>query len=778
MSHSARSLLLVLLCLPLTLSAQQLTPFGEPFPLASTRYIPVREFTSDFFAPDAPVLRTSERDAFLFLRDSNSLRVVRVANSPRVARVVLPFGVYADHNFDAVWTGSHFLVVASDAEDAYTLWGRLVDSTGQPLGEAFRIGQGIFPALAWNGRHVLMVFSNGGSNYSTVLTADGAPTAFASQELPGRLLTDRLVAASNGTGFAALIPETAFTATTLVTFDEDGQIASQHALDAPSMNWSIGSDGNRYLIAGARAGRSMLWLFNGDGTLQTSRDLVDAGENYFYRVPLVTSTGSRWVISRVASNEGQVLELTGDATQILSTRWVRNTQVSVGVLRGTVIGAWWANREIVVGAHPFDTGATPVAVEAAAQYLAATATSRSATLLLWNEGGDLRAGIRTNDGRWREHVLRSWAQFVLAASDGEEYVVIADSEVLRLDANGERDAVDTMEVLPFQATAIAWNGTHYGLIGVGADGRVATATITPQTVSAPILITAAADNAGFPLLSSSGDRFLAAWSVLTGPCNEYCSVARIDAVPLDSAMAPIGTPAAVTAADEEVTGAFDVVWNGSRYVLVYGASGGLRAREIDAAAGLHERREIFAEPGYAIRAVRSDEGVIVGWRDAAGLVQRARSMTRAGVLSEPLVVHQEPRTVDWGGVLTVLPEGRLAFVFSSPQMPAPHHASPHVMMTLAGPLAPLEAPLATLLGNVLSWTRPAGSVAGYRVEQKIGDDDWTELERWFDADELSVSLPSTPVATSFRVRAFSDAGAGPYSEVVRGPGGRRRSVRK
>jgi hypothetical protein len=67
-------------------------------------------------------------------------------------------------------------------------------------------------------------------------------------------------------------------------------------------------------------------------------------------------------------------------------------------------------------------------------------------------------------------------------------------------------------------------------------------------------------------------------------------------------------------------------------------------------------------------------------------------------------------------------------------------------------------------------------VTGYRVEQRIGDDDWTEIDRWLDADELSLVLASTPdPAVSFRVRAFSDGGASPYSAPVR-PLSRRRAV--
>src|SRR5215210_6414127 len=90
--------LVVVLSLPI--SAQQLAPFGEPFPLSNTRYVPIRESVSDFFAPEAPVLRTNGADAFVFLWDLNGIRVARVEAAPRIARLVLPFAVTSSYLFD------------------------------------------------------------------------------------------------------------------------------------------------------------------------------------------------------------------------------------------------------------------------------------------------------------------------------------------------------------------------------------------------------------------------------------------------------------------------------------------------------------------------------------------------------------------------------------------------------------------------------------------------------------------------------------------------------
>src|SRR5262245_15285048 len=96
--------LIVLLIAGATLTAQ-LPPIGQPFTLTNTRY----GTTSG-----TPVLRTNGRDAFLFWTN-NKLRVTRLAKADTsLGRLVFDFDVNDRSYFDAVWTGTHFLVIAND----------------------------------------------------------------------------------------------------------------------------------------------------------------------------------------------------------------------------------------------------------------------------------------------------------------------------------------------------------------------------------------------------------------------------------------------------------------------------------------------------------------------------------------------------------------------------------------------------------------------------------------------------------------------------------------
>ena len=80
----------------------------------------------------------------------------------------------------------------------------------------------------------------------------------------------------------------------------------------------------------------------------------------------------------------------------------------------------------------------------------------------------------------------------------------------------------------------------------------------------------------------------------------------------------------------------------------------------------------------------------------------------------------------------------------------------------------------------IAWTPPPATVNGYRVEYRVDDGSWIELEKWFTAGEVGTSIrkrtPGTTIAA--RVRAFNDGGASDYSNInTPKPPVRRRAVR-
>jgi hypothetical protein len=79
----------------------------------------------------------------------------------------------------------------------------------------------------------------------------------------------------------------------------------------------------------------------------------------------------------------------------------------------------------------------------------------------------------------------------------------------------------------------------------------------------------------------------------------------------------------------------------------------------------------------------------------------------------------------------------------------------------------------------LEWTVPPGAVNGYRIEYRIGDGSWNELDRWLAATRRTteVRLPAGTARAAFRMRAWNDGGTSAYSHVVTNGAAKRRSVR-
>jgi hypothetical protein len=108
------------------------------------------------------------------------------------------------------------------------------------------------------------------------------------------------------------------------------------------------------------------------------------------------------------------------------------------------------------------------------------------------------------------------------------------------------------------------------------------------------------------------------------------------------------------------------------------------------------------------------------------------------------------------------------------------------MMAIARPAGvppPPEAPhVAARLESgtiVVDWTAQAGTLNGYRLEYRIDDGVWNEVDEWFPAGAHHTAIPRPSFGTNFavRVRAFNDGGASAYSATALTQPSRRRAVR-
>lgn len=79
----------------------------------------------------------------------------------------------------------------------------------------------------------------------------------------------------------------------------------------------------------------------------------------------------------------------------------------------------------------------------------------------------------------------------------------------------------------------------------------------------------------------------------------------------------------------------------------------------------------------------------------------------------------------------------------------------------------------------LAWSASQGEVNGYRIESRVADGAWKEIERWLGPGDgsLTVHLARPSLPTAFRMRAWNDRAVGAYSDEAIASSPRRRSVR-
>lgn len=413
----------------------------------------------------------------------------------------------------------------------------------------------------------------------------------------------------------------------------------------------------------------------------------------------------------------------------------------------------------------------PATYAATQQMLLTTASSANGTLIVWREvdgGVSIRAGMRTNDGQWTERELTTNGDEAVAASDGDQFVVLVRTnkgqELIRLDRKGR--PLSPGVTLPGFAAAIAWNGTHYGIV-TDTKGML----LTPSGVlSAPVAIpiSNSFEFGGRVALASNGDGFLLVGEDAT--CFfPICGPLGLNAIRLSAGLQRIDEEE--ISLDPEYGSLAGVVWNGSEYVVAWQASDtGIHTARVPASAGsaVTISRPLIYLTATSVASMPDGTIAIAGLTNTSlggvaflrsnGSIAQTLDVDSSAVVGRPLV--------------TTVPGG-IAYVASSVQDAAPHHGTSHVMMAIARSSVP-DPPAAPNVharlkdGFVLvDWSASAGTLNGYRLEYRVNGGSWNELEEWFSPGSQHRAIrPSFGTEFEIRMRAFNDGGVSPYSETA------------
>jgi hypothetical protein len=786
----------ILLSLAVTgsLAAQSI---GGLFPVTNTRYRT---------AYGLPHLATNDENFFLFWTSTRKVRATQLSDGqPRAGHVVLD----SSGGFDVAWTGEHFLVVStsdptpnSDDKDVVA---RFLDAEAQPIDAQHTIAQhGFLPRVASGPEAALVVYHSTANDVRALpLGADGASIGATSTIIATRA-TNHAVA-GNAAGFVAAIADN--TEMHAVAFDTHGQkIADRTLVHGESFyrEVSIATDGTRYVAVWTEENAVMAATIDANGNWGTPL-LVDSTFR-FPRTPTVIWNSAGWTISYEGPTFGvapraHVAHLDVAAQRIVSSEETAEGfgSPSVAALNGRIVAALgpanYAPGGISVVDLPLASNQSRIATfTATQQQLIATATSVNGTLVIWSETADgnlsLHAGLRTNEGRWSEREIAMLASTVgraAVASDGRNFAIgyyeQTGSKLIRLDEDGQ---VLGRSVLPLYPVAMAWNGSQYAIVDSSTSKGV---LLSPSGVlSAPVDIPGLIFQADS--LASDGHGHLLALGGIMDCQFELCFPTGVAGTRLGPNFERLD-PSDFILTDEyvELAGA---VWNGTEYVTAWGGfsrASQNRIARIPATNGAIQIATLNVPLRPQGIAMMTDGSIgLVGRSPDAqnpheGIV-RVAILRNGGAVASVFDIETATNLMAMPR-LAPLANGGLAYLSSSIQDPAPHHGTIHVMMAIARPsLPPLPgAPYVRARlesGRIeVDWAPPSGTFNGYRLEYRVDNGSWNEIDQWFapNATHTSIQQPSFGTNFAIRLRAFNDGGAGAYSAAAVTKPSRRRAVR-
>jgi hypothetical protein len=762
--------------------------FGDPVPQTHTRYGTTGAL---------PRLVSNGQEVFLFWATETKLRVtLLVDGQKRAGRPVLSGNIV---DFDAVWTGSYFLVAAveQDAQGARHIRGRVVSASGEVISAPFTIVEnGDTPSLTTDGARVLLTYNTQQEHASTLLRLDGTPATGAHIELLSAPAALDAALATGGPGFVSIAAHAQ--SVTVTTFLSSGDIDDAAELSSPagpSRRVAAGSNGHDVLLVWTNGSAMMDWATvraNGDVSGRSSL----LGTNGATDVA-VAWNGTRWVISFIASGKLQtrLFDGTTSAEAHAPVKALDTSPVSLVSLNGRTTAAWRGTgsgqpvllRDIA-GAGNGNEGA----FSAAEQTLHTTASAHDAALLVWSELRDgkrtLHAGIRTSDGNWRENRIGTVEEAVAAASDGTNFLVVRKSEngwsAVNINDSAEILA-STPVIRTFTPTGITWDGSSWVVIGTSGGSKVYVARVMPWgVVSTPALIeqvptTQSVEN---PRIAAGGGGFLAIWqdshfTMCFPVCDPYESSLR--GTRLTASLERVDPMSLEIAPDEALSP--DLYWDGTRFQLFWLDNGAVETRSLRPdAAGSGTTRIAGAQVDTGkMRATLTLFGTAITSDDGEVLLIR----------NDELIVRYAIGIPNSADALVNVGQD-VAYVQAQRRDPMPYHGASHIFVQSGGllprdtmPLAP-RIVRASMTENgrqmIVEWTPPLDEIRGYRLEYRVDDGTWNEFDAWFPATATWVSIEPwlDGVQYQFRIRAISDSGVSEYSTpaTVRALG-RRRSMR-
>lgn len=794
-----KRLLLALVC-TISLDAQSMH-FGEPFALTNTRYPSDVAFQQ--------VLRSDGRDAYQFWSTRFAIRMTVLdgrarAGVPTVATTQIG-------QFDAVWVGTHFVVAATSVRQPGMLGTQAFSARGQALGEPYVVAESAeHPRLAWNGTTLLLLYTTGGLVHSLPLGKEGRPIDGARETVADQVF-GRPEATASGTGFITVTPRIGPTAheLQLTLFNASGRIVSTQQLKAQDFGWSaVASNGAETLAVWCGKSGLEAAIVRHDGSTQLVGPHPLALRDTASK-PAVTWSGTEWVVGYTTQTEAYGVRT--DALHVVrldregnwTTHEEREGWGDPAVLATTdgIRVAFYreasSNPALLLSMLPFaEHEPEVVTYVAATQQFAATAVSDDATLFLWQETGDesrtVFAGVRRANGEWWERRIGQNMHVYGAASDGSTFAVLVEPinvinsyAVMALDSR-----LRTLWTTPVDRrfTSLASNGEDYALAGARYDLTVAAVLLSSSGVlGAPVVVAPHDGSEQSPTetrIASDGHGFLVTW-LMPGCAQFLCDdPVTVKGARLNSDLQRVDAEDLSLNEGQPYVVRSRLAWDGSDYIAVWPAGGSLYGAKVPPSGPADPSPFLVADVGDITLGSMTalGKGVAITWRQQSERTDHVAFLVEgrlAGRATFPWTFSDETPQI------TRTPDGRAMYVTTRLQTAPPHHAVTRLLAAVEDPL-PVEVPDAPSLGVqaegstfVLRWKAPAQPVSGYRVEYRIGDGSWNELDRWFNADDLTTTFrASGKVAHTFRVRAWSDAGVTAYSAATSAASGKRRAMRR